>query len=616
VPAVSDFAFEFDGQRLTASTRFIVRGTCRVEWEPDTAPASLMRPNRLIVSNLTVWERAGAPGFRKQIVATPEAPQGSGGFASLHPLIVQDINQDGLEDIIMASANKLFLNKGNATFEPMEFISEKVFHGVRSAGVVADFNNDGHLDFLTVASEGVWTNQLVFYAGNGSIPFTNEPAICCAGLRLTDPSVMTAGDIDKDGDLDVWLAQYKPPYVGGQMPTPYYNANDGHPSVLLLNDGHGQFVAATDSARLTPKSRRRTYAASFVDLNDDGHLDLLTVNDFAGLDLYYNDGQGHFSDETARLCNSHLFGMSHFVADFDHDGALDLLAIGMSLPAVHRLESLKTCRKDFPERTAKRVEMACGNRLYVLRSGQWAKPDFADQIAQTGWTWGTSAFDLGNDGNLDIYLANGHFSGESSEDYDSHYWRHDIYVGDSREDKRLLYYFAKPFLGINTGKTSWNGYQQNVLFFDTGTNHYLNISYLMDVAHETDCRAVVAADLDNDGRMDLLLTEAQWFGNPVTGRHRLLVHLNQLKTDGHWIGARLLTRKGRPPPIGAKVFARTEAGSCVAQVITGNSFQAQHPNTVHFGLGQIRRVTELTVQWPNGERQTLKEPAIDAYHSF
>lgn len=616
-PATSSFDFELDAEHLPSGKRAILRGTLAVEWGPCPEPPSVARPDRLTVSALHCWERDSPPGFRRSFVVTPEAPAKRGVFIDLHPIILTDIDDDGNEDLILAGGNRLFQNRGGARFEPKEFIAGKVFHEVRSAAIVADFNGDARVDFLTVASdEGVWSNKLVLYVGTGSFPFTNEPVLACPGLSLHEPSVITAGDIDGDGDLDVFLAQYKPPYVGGQVPTPYYDANDGYPSALLINDGRGYFSPATESAGLAAKCLRRTYAASFVDLDDDGDLDLVKLNDFAGVDLYYNNGHGVFTDETARLYNRHLFGMSHFVADFDRDGTLDLLAVGMHLPVVGRLESLGLGRDDFPERTRKRVDMAYGNRLYIQRSGRWVSPDFAEQLARTGWTWGVTACDFDNNGALDLYLANGHFSGESSADYDSHYWRHDIYVGGSRENQRLLYYFAEPFMGLNTGKTSWNGYQHNVLFLDAGNNQYLNSAFLMDVAHESDCRAVVGADLDNDGRMDLVLTEAEWMGNPTTGRHRLLVCLNELSNQGHWIGVKLRTGPGCPSPIGARVTARSSNRAWVAPVITGNSFQSQHPNTIHFGLGKTDSLTELTVRWPNGETQRIENPAPDRYYQF
>lgn len=612
--AVSGFDFELHGERAGGLSRFIVRGSLLVDWSSQTSSNDWMRPARLKVSNLKVYERAGPPGFSSHAVVTPQAPDQRGIMMNMHPLIVTDIDGNGSEDILMTGVNKLFLNDGAANFTPLDLVSEKVFRGSRDAGVIADFNGDGKLDFLTVAKEGALTNKLVLYPGNGAVPFSLPPVVAWEGGRLATPSVMTVADIDHDGDLDVWIGQYKPPYVGGQLPTPYYDANDGDPSFLLINDGHGKFTDATATAGLFAKSHRRTLAASFVDLNGDHHPDLLTVNDYAGADLYYNDGHGHFTDESGRLYNRHLFGMGHCFADFDGDGALDFLVIGMSVPTVRRLEFLKGGREDLPELTRKRVDMGYGNRVYVPRAGRWVKPAFADQLAVTGWSWGATAFDFNNDGKMDVYVANGHVSGRSTEDYASHIWTHDIYLGSSREDMQLLIYFDKPFRGLNTGETSSDGYQHNVLFMDAGGNEYVNVAFLMGVAHETDCRAVVSADLNNDGKPDLILTDGEWFGGPHTGRNRLRVHLNQLETGNHWIGAKLASSVPGVSTIGAKVWAKTKERTAIAQIVTGDSYQSQHPATVHFGLGPLTEVQELVVRWPNGKTNSLAAPTIDQYH--
>jgi hypothetical protein len=151
---------------------------------------------------------------------------------------------------------------------------------------------------------------------------------------------------------------------------------------------------------------------------------------------------------------------------------------------------------------------------------------------------------------------------------------------------------------------------------DVGTNEYVNVAFLMGVAHEEDCRAVVSADLNNDGKLDLVLTEGQWFGGPHTGRNRLHVHLNQLETGNHWIGAKLKSDRPGVSPIGAKVWVKTDGRTYVAQIVTGDSYQAQHPNTVHFGLGKTAYAQEIAVRWPNGQTQTLKAPAVDQYHRF
>jgi hypothetical protein len=94
-------------------------------------------------------------------------------------------------------------------------------------------------------------------------------------------------------------------------------------------------------AGLAAKRGRRTYTASLADLDADGCLDLAVVSDFAGLDLYRNDGRGHFTDVTdAWVSDPKAFGMAHALADFNADARLDLLMIGMNSPTVDRLEHL------------------------------------------------------------------------------------------------------------------------------------------------------------------------------------------------------------------------------------------------------------------------------------
>src|SRR5204862_6221835 len=104
-----------------------------------------------------------------------------------------------------------------------------------------------------------------------------------------------------------------------------------------------------------------------------------------------NDGKGLFSDESSRLDNRHLFGMGVSFADFDHDGLLDFFVTGMSIPTVHRLESMGLAPKEFPDRTSHRAAMGQGNRLYLSRSGRWLEPPWSSQLARTGWSWGVSA---------------------------------------------------------------------------------------------------------------------------------------------------------------------------------------------------------------------------------
>ena len=220
------------------------------------------------------------------------------------------------------------------------------------------------------------------------------------------------------------------------MPSPFYDANDGYPAYLLLNDGDGNWTPATEEAGLGAKRFRRTYASSFVDLDSDGDLDLLVVSDYAGVDLYHNDGTGRFSDANDTLRGDrHLFGMSAAFADYDLDGRLDFFVAGMGSTTARRLEALGLARSGPPRRDRDADAhglSATGSTWRATTAG--TSPDFAAQVARTGWTWGTTAFDFDNDGDPDLFAANGHQSGESTQDYCSNFWSHDIYDGGSEPD--------------------------------------------------------------------------------------------------------------------------------------------------------------------------------------
>lgn len=580
-----------------------IEGALRVHWENLSTTNQLPTIREIDASALTVRTRRGGSPFTL-VFDEPVPEREKSPF--IDPLIIYDLDGDGTSEIMLASKNQLYrFRNWQLSVEPLCAHDPGIIH----TALIADFNQDGQADFLCAKSDG-----LLLFEGSARGKFEQPPRTAWRDAsKLRYALVMTSGDIDRDGDLDVFLTQYKVPYLLGQLPTPYYDANDGHPSFLLRNDGAGNFTDITANSGLAPKRHRRTYSASFVDLDADGDLDLAVISDFAGVDLYRNDGKGKFTDVTREWAGEpYATGMAHALADFNRDGKTDLLVMGMTSATVDRLESMNLKRNDSRIDESKRAELMFGNRLLVAKNGGgFAQTALSDSIARSGWSWGCSAFDFDNDGFLDVYVANGHETKQSVRDYDSQYWLHDLYVGNSAEDEVNLTYFMSR-IGATRGRGhSYGGWDRNRLFWNRGGEKFVEIAPLFGLSLQQDCRNVVADDLDGDGLLDLLVTTFEVWPEQ---KQTLKIFRNHLTTGGNWIGIRLRELGKGLSPVGAEVILHSNLGSTRRSIVTGDAFRSQHPNTIRFGLGENANADRIEVHWVNGQTVELREPGINRYH--
>ena len=618
LPWQSHFYFAARLTNPVTSERAVVDGDLVVDWEGKEPNEAAMAIKRIDASHLTVKARQGEPIFQLLLQDNITPPKNT---SYSDPLILYDLDGDGLSEIILAAKNLVYRRRGAEDHYQPEPLCRYPTEAITSA-VIADFDGDGSADFLCANSKGLW-----LFKGSAQGTF-DEPGrlVWSASSPLKNTMVLTCGDIDGDGDLDLFLGQYKVPTLGQILRPYYYDANDGYPSYLLLNDGHGTFTDVTEAAVPGPKRWRRAYSASLADLDGDGHLDLMVVSDFAGLDLYRNDGRGHFTDVTHQwIAEPHAFGMGHTLADFNADGRLDLLMIGMPSPTVDRLEHLGLWRPYSSEDRLRRGAMAFGNRLYVARpsfaksategrpNGGFEQMPLSDSIARSGWSWGCSAFDFDNDGFPDVYIANGLQSKQSVRDYEPEFWLHDIFVGETVDDLAATRYFTEKFNRTRGQGWSYGGYEKNRLFLNQHGESFLEIGHLAGVALEQDSRNVVADDLDGDGRVDLLLTTLEVWPE---AKQTLQIFKNTLADAGHWIGFRFREEPGKTSPVGVHVTVHNNGRSATRQIVTGDSHRSQHANTLHFGLGEADHVDRVEIQWPNGQTVTLTQPEVDRYHQI
>ncbi|MBN9690480.1 MAG: CRTAC1 family protein [Verrucomicrobia bacterium] len=494
------------------------------------------------------------------------------------PLLAWDLDGDGVSELILVGADRIWRRTADAagpgTWRSADWLGlprERIVAALR-----VDVNGDQWDDLVLADSTGVrW------WSGGVQGPSVGAPHVgWMAPVPLKHPQVMTAGDIDGDGDLDLWVAQYKLPYQGGQFPTPWDDANDGFPSYLLRNEGDGRFSDITEGSGLAAKRFRRSYSASWIDLDLDGDLDLVNISDFAGLDVYQNQGRGTFVDVTPSLGSArHAFGMSHVVGDLNHDGRPDLLMLGMTSAVADRLGYLGLERG---EGDLTRIrEMTVGNRLYWGALGAAglvpAPASWSAAVARTGWTWGAAWADFDLDGALDLAVANGHETRASVRDYERQFWWHDRFVADSRNHPVADLYFRTASGRRQADQASYGGWQSNVLLRNQGPRRWLDLAWLWGVAELADCRNLLAEDLDRDGRIDLIVTtQEEW---PVR-RQRLLVFRNELP-PGNWSGIQW----SGPYPTGGRLELKTSTGRQSHWFLTGDGFRSQGSASVVLGLG-------------------------------
>lgn len=582
----------------SSNTWYSIRGKLAVAWKPLTSPTDMPQARSIETTEVNILTRQADPVFQEAAALEVSTP------ARLL-LVTHDVDGDGLSEILSPSENRLYRNRGDFRFEP-EPLFDAPPAAPSFAGVLADVTGDGRPDFLGSGANG----QTFLYTADENGRFSTPSTIVHASEDVREPTVVTAGDIDGDGDLDLWIGQYRMPYRGGQMPTPYFDANDGYPAYLLRNDGNGRFDDITESAGLTAKRNRRTYSASFADIDSDNDLDLVVVSDYSGIDVYTNDGSGQFTDITdSGIDNRAAFGMSLTFSDYNSDGKLDFFMTGMSSTTALRLHAMGLGQEQFEEYQSNRPEMGYGNRMYLADGTNYHQAPFNKDVARTGWSWGSTSFDFDNDGDRDLFVANGHKSQKTAKDYCTSFWCHDIYTGTSTANPELNQFFQiNNKMNFGVEGISWNGFEHNALMLNESGEQFLRFEFLAGVASELDSRNVISDDLNGDGRVDLLVLSRQ----PGIRERHISVLKNNNVTEGNWIGVRLdgAERSG----LGARVTARASDRTHVAAVVAGDSYVSQHAQMVHFGLGESTAVEEIEITWPDGAQVKLTEPEINQYH--
>lgn len=513
---------------------------------------------------------------------------------------VGDINNDGLPDIFFSGnqvPNKLYLNKGNFSFEDITDVAGVSGSGSWNTGsVMGDVNGDGLLDIYVCAVVGLkglqGHNEL--FINNGDNTFTERSHDF--GLDFKSYSSSAAFlDYDMDGDLDVYLLNHavhtESSFGRAELRnTRTYETGDK----LLRNDGN-RFVDVSEQAKIFGGANGYGLGLAISDFNKDGYPDIYVGNDFHEDDyLYINNGDGTFSEKVrdAFLYTSR-FSMGNDVSDINHDGWPDLITLDM-LPDDNAV--LKRSEGDENWSTLKlRVEkfgyyyQFSRNMLHVNQGdGKFIETGLLSGVAATDWSWSALFADYNQDGHQDLFIANGIPKRPNDLDYIKFISSDE--VKNTRNSKELIDQKALALMP--------QGATQNRVFEGSGGLMFNDVSTKWLPSVSTCSTAAATADLDNDGDLDLIVSNVD--DRPIIYKNNADLNSNFLKLKLSYVGA-------NPFGIGSKVYAFAGGQLQFKELYTARGFQSSSEPIVHFGFSRESSVDSLVIVWPNGYTQRFTD---------
>ena len=455
--------------------------------------------------------------------------------------------------------NRLYRNNRDGTFSDLTAAAGVGFQGWSMGACVGDYDGDGHPD-LYVTNFG--PNVLYRNEGNGRFTDVTRQS----GLECPEFSAGAAfADYDHDGDLDIFVANYVEfdlgnssrnsefcDYAGLKVacgPEGLVGARD----YLYRNNGDGSFTDVSRAAGVSDEGRYYGLGVTWSDIDNDGDQDLFVANDLTPNYLYLNDGKGGFKntgfeagvsvarDAQAQAC------MGVDIADLDGDKLMEIGVTNFS--------------KEY-------------NTLYRnLGSGLFSDQSYESGLALPSLPllgWGMKFLDLDADGDLDLFVANGHIYPQvESIEMDEHYrQRNQVFVNSGGGKFQEL---RSPGGGLDVIKCS---------------------------------RGAAFGDIDNDGDTDIVVSNMD--DVPTILR-------NDSLRNGHWLTLKLVGKKPNPLAIGARVIAIVGQHHLTREVRSGGSYLSQSDLRLHFGLGPATLVDRLKVRWPNGTEQILENVPADQF---
>ncbi len=534
---------------------------------------------------------------------------------------IGDFNNDGQKDIFFSGnqvSSRLYINKGDNQFTD---ITEKagLTTNVWCTGVsIVDINQDGYDDIYVCVfgKDLVNRSQNLLYINQHNLTFKEEAK--AYGLANTaNSSQAVFFDYDKDGDLDMYLANYLLAANNSNTIVPrdksgFSPANDK----LYRNDGdsanagHPLFTDVSIAAGI--KEDGYGLGVSVSDFNNDGWPDVYVANDFISNDeLWLNNQNGTFTNCIDKAIQHQSYSsMGADAADFNNDTLTDIITLDMLPETNYRKKtSLSFMNYDrYQSERAMGYEPEFMRNMLQLNNGNFKTANtsipFFSEIGRlsgvhaTDWSWSVLMADFNNDGWKDMHITNG--IGRDFIDADFVEFSNTMFNGNlSREEQQKA--IRKKLASLD------NVNLPNYLFINNKDLRFSDQSDYGGVNEPSMSNGAAYADLDNDGDLDLVVNNI----NQAAFILRNNTYQNN-KTDSlHYLSFKLngdsLNRKG----FGAKLFLYSNGNVQLQEQNPVRGYFSSVDQQLIFGLGQNATADSLLVVWPDGKKELLKNIKAD-----
>jgi len=521
---------------------------------------------------------------------------------------IGDINNDGLADIYLTGnmvANKLYLNKGNLTFEDISVSAGIEGNKPWSTGVVmVDINQDGLLDIYVSNAGNLKGNNHDndLYINNGDLTFTEK----ASDFNLAKTGFSTHAsffDYDKDGDLDAYILNNSniPVSSLGYAEQRDKRAQDwenvpqifrGVGDMLLRND-NGKFVDVSEEAGIYGSLIGFGLGVMVTDMNGDFYPDIYVSNDFYERDyLYLNNQDGTFKEDITNW-TSHLSlsAMGVDIADINNDGNADIFITDMLPEADQRVKSVMEFEgynvfklkqsKDFSQQYIQNtLQLNNGNNTF-------SEVAYFSGVAKTDWSWAGLLFDMDNDGNRDIFITNG--------------INHDL------TDLDFVNFFANEIIqkmALTGKKQAIDSIinkmpvkpQPNYAYKNNGDITFDNANKEWGFETPSLSNGVAYGDLDNDGDLDMVINNVNML--PFVYRNN-----SDSLTTNNYLKIKLEGDQVNKFGVGSTVKIYHNNKIYVQDQMPSRGFQSSMDYVMTIGLGKATKVDSLRIIWPNNKTQ-------------